>query len=71
MIGLELRHSDGSAAKDLVKKTLAGALGRDLLVLSCGVEGNVIRLLPPATISEGDLDRGLTILESSLVEACA
>ena len=71
MIGLELRHSDGSAAKDLVKKTLAGALRRDLLVLSCGVEGNVIRLLPPVTISEPDLDRGLTILESSLVEACA
>jgi 4-aminobutyrate aminotransferase len=71
MVGLELRHADGSAAKDLVKKTLAAALRRDLLVLSCGVEGNVLRLLPPVTISESDLDRGLSILESSLVEACA
>ncbi|HEY6379671.1 MAG TPA: aminotransferase class III-fold pyridoxal phosphate-dependent enzyme [Candidatus Dormibacteraeota bacterium] len=70
MVGLELRHPDGSAARELVKGTLAAALRRDLLVLSCGVEGNVIRLLPPVTISEADLERGLSILESCLVETC-
>ena len=38
-----------------------------LLLLGCGLHGNVIRLLPPLTIGDDDLKRGLEILEASLL----
>ena len=38
-----------------------------LLLLACGLHGNVIRLLPPLTITDEELTRGLAILEASLV----
>ena len=41
-------------------------LERGLVLLSCGLYGNVIRLLPPLTISSDELDEGLAILEESL-----
>jgi 4-aminobutyrate aminotransferase-like enzyme len=37
-----------------------------LLLLSCGLYGNVIRLLPPLTASDEELERGLDILATSL-----
>ena len=40
-----------------------------LILLSCGTYGNVIRILVPLVISDEDLDRGLEILEESLVAA--
>ena len=40
-----------------------------LLVLTCGTYGNVLRFLPPLVIAEGDLDRGLAILERALLVA--
>ena len=42
------------------------AFERGLLLLSCGLYGNVIRLLPPLTISSDELDEGLAILEDAL-----
>jgi 4-aminobutyrate aminotransferase / (S)-3-amino-2-methylpropionate transaminase / 5-aminovalerate transaminase len=48
------------------KAVLDAAFDRGLIVLSCGLAGNVIRLLPPLTISESELDDGLAILEEAL-----
>ena len=42
---------------------------RGLILLSCGLYGNVVRILVPLVISDDDLDRGLEILEESLVAA--
>lgn len=44
----------------------ARALDGGLLLLSCGVYGETIRLLYPLTISDALLDEGLSILEASL-----
>ncbi len=38
----------------------------DLLVLTCGIDDNVVRLLPPLTIGEDELDRGVDILERAI-----
>ena len=46
-----------------------GGAGAGLILLSCGTLGNVIRILVPLVISDDDLDRGLEILEESLVDA--
>jgi 4-aminobutyrate aminotransferase / (S)-3-amino-2-methylpropionate transaminase / 5-aminovalerate transaminase len=51
---------------ELVAATVAGARERGLLVLSCGLRGEAIRLLPPLTISDEDLAEGLGALEAAL-----
>jgi 4-aminobutyrate aminotransferase/(S)-3-amino-2-methylpropionate transaminase len=48
---------------------VAAAYERGLLLLSCGLDGNVIRLLPPLTIGESDLTEGLALLEAALAAA--
>ena len=54
-------------AADLTKRTTEAARERGLILLSCGLHGNVVRILVPLVIADEDLDRGLEILEESLV----
>ena len=44
---------------------------RGLLLLSCGTYGNVVRLLPPLSITDDELQRGLELLEEAFVDAGA
>jgi 4-aminobutyrate aminotransferase / (S)-3-amino-2-methylpropionate transaminase / 5-aminovalerate transaminase len=57
-------------AAELALATTAGARERGLILLSCGLYGNVVRILVPLVASDDELDRGLDILEESLVDAC-
>jgi 4-aminobutyrate aminotransferase/(S)-3-amino-2-methylpropionate transaminase len=50
---------------DRVKRVVTEAAQRGLVLLSCGVYGNVIRILVPLTASEAVLDEGLAILSAS------
>jgi 4-aminobutyrate aminotransferase/(S)-3-amino-2-methylpropionate transaminase len=73
MLALELvedRKTKEPAAA-LTAATTAGARDRGLVLLSCGIYGNVVRILVPLVISDEDLDRGLEILEEALVDASA
>lgn len=63
MIGVQLR--DTSTAEAVQQ----ACLGEGLLVLTCGPSGEVLRLIPPLTISDADFDHGLDILERALVKA--
>jgi 4-aminobutyrate aminotransferase / (S)-3-amino-2-methylpropionate transaminase / 5-aminovalerate transaminase len=67
MLALELREP----TPDLAKATTSAAFEKGLLLLSCGLDGNVIRLLPPLTASEEELERGLSLLEEALGDAGA
>jgi 4-aminobutyrate aminotransferase len=71
MIGLEFLRADRTPAADVVTAVRKLALQSDLLLLSCGTDENVIRLVPPLTIPEAELSRGLDVLERSLREALA
>jgi 4-aminobutyrate aminotransferase / (S)-3-amino-2-methylpropionate transaminase / 5-aminovalerate transaminase len=51
---------------DRAKAVVDAAFDRGLILLSCGLYGNVIRLLPPLNIAPDELDEGLAILEESL-----
>ena len=42
---------------------------KGLILLSCGVHGNVIRILVPLTVSDTVLAEGLDALEAALVAA--
>jgi 4-aminobutyrate aminotransferase-like enzyme len=58
-------------AAALAAATTAEAFERGLVLLACGLYGNVVRVLVPLVIADDDLDRGLEILEESLVAAGA
>jgi 4-aminobutyrate aminotransferase len=64
MLALELREPTPDAAK----ATTAAAFETGLLLLSCGLYGNVIRLLPPLTATDEELEHGLGLLEEALKE---
>lgn len=56
---------------DLTKRVCAEAIQRGLVLLSCGVYANVIRVLVPLTASDAILDEGLAVLGESLKAAGA
>ena len=68
MLALELVHDRESKrpAPELAKATTTGALDRGLILLSCGLHGNVVRILVPLVASDDELNRGLEILEEAL-----
>jgi 4-aminobutyrate aminotransferase len=65
MLAIELSEHNAAAAKRVVSRAREGGL----ILLSCGLDGNVIRLLPPLSATDDELERGLTILEESLGDA--
>jgi 4-aminobutyrate aminotransferase/(S)-3-amino-2-methylpropionate transaminase len=73
MLALELVADPDSKAPApaVVAGTLERALERGLVLLACGLYGNVIRIIVPLVVSDADLASGLDILEESLVDASA
>jgi 4-aminobutyrate aminotransferase/(S)-3-amino-2-methylpropionate transaminase len=72
MVAMELVKG-GDARRpnpDLTKAVTARAAEAGLVLLSCGVRGNVIRILAPLTISGPHLEEGLDIL-AEVFRACA
>jgi 4-aminobutyrate aminotransferase len=67
MLALELFEQSPDRARAVVD----AAFDRGLLLLSCGLYGNVIRLLPPLTIADEELDEGLAMLEEALATGLA
>ncbi len=56
---------------EFTKKVQSEALKLGLLLLTCGVHGNVIRFLYPLTISDAVMDEALSILSAALKTAAA
>jgi len=73
MIAFDIVKSRGGQEPDAeaTKRVLAAALAEGLVLLSCGVYGNTVRLLMPLTISDALLDEGMAKLEKALVAANA
>ena len=69
MIGVELRHPDWSPAADVVASVRRDCLDRGLLVLACGTQKNVLRLMPPTTLTTDEAERALDALEPALLAA--
>jgi 4-aminobutyrate aminotransferase/(S)-3-amino-2-methylpropionate transaminase len=68
MVAMEL-VKDGDPHQpdaELTKALVKHAAGKGLVLLSCGLYGNVIRLLPPLTASTAVVDEGLSIIVDSL-----
>ena len=59
----------GAPDADMTKKVQAAALKRGLLLLTCGVYGNVMRFLFPLTIEDAVFAEGLDVFDAALAEA--
>lgn len=67
MIAIEFTDpATGKPLPDLTKAIIGQAQQAGLILLSCGVKGNVIRLLPPLTIDNETLEQGLNKLAEVL-----
>ncbi len=69
MIAVELvKSGTGEPDAELTKALTSKAHAQGVLVLSCGTFGNVLRFLPPLTISDELLLEGLDVLAGILAE---
>jgi 4-aminobutyrate aminotransferase/(S)-3-amino-2-methylpropionate transaminase len=73
MVAMELvRNRDPHAPDaDLTKALVQRAAANGLVLLSCGLYANVIRILVPLTASDALINEGLDIVEKSLREVLA
>jgi len=69
MLGLEfVKGASKEPAADEAKQLAAYCLDNGLLILVCGSYGNIVRVLAPFVITDGQLEKGLAILEAGLKE---
>ena len=71
MVAFDIVKARGGSEPDpdATKRVTHAALAEGLVLLSCGVHANTIRILMPLTISEAMLAEGLGKLEKALVTA--
>jgi 4-aminobutyrate aminotransferase/(S)-3-amino-2-methylpropionate transaminase len=72
MIAIEFTDPDsGAPLADITKKLVASSNKAGVILLSCGVKGNVIRFLPPLTIEPELVVKGLAIVKAELLTLLA
>ncbi|WP_183317783.1 4-aminobutyrate--2-oxoglutarate transaminase [Chelatococcus caeni] len=71
MVAFELVKDRTTREPDtaLAGRLVAKAQEKGLILLTCGPDGNIIRLLAPLTIPQEQVSEGLDILEEALAEA--
>ncbi|WP_371373244.1 4-aminobutyrate--2-oxoglutarate transaminase [Sporomusa aerivorans] len=73
MIGIELvkDRQTKEPAKEMTARIVKYCLEQGVMLISAGIFSNVIRLLIPLVVTDEQLDRGLTVLEQSILRAAA
>ena len=69
MVAVEFRTAQDQADADITKRVQAEALKRKLILLTCGVDANVVRFLFPLTTPQPIFDEALGLLRESLLAA--
>jgi len=72
MVAVEFnRPGSDDPDADFTKKVQAEALRRGLILLTCGVNANVVRFLFPLTVTEAVFDEAMSLLREALLAAAA
>lgn len=66
MLGVEFTAADGTADAQTAAAVQQATTEQDLLTLTCGPEGNVVRLIPALTVSEEEITLGLQRFEAAV-----
>jgi 4-aminobutyrate aminotransferase len=69
MVAAEFAAADGTPDADMTRRVQAEALQRKLILLTCGVNANVVRFLFPLTTPQVVFDEALGILRESVLAA--
>jgi len=69
MVAVEFAAADGSPDADFTRRVQAEALKRHLILLTCGVNANVVRFLFPLTTPQPVFDEAMGVLTQSLLAA--
>lgn len=71
MLAVEFVTDFDTATPDatLTKSVIANALERGLILLSCGMHGNAVRIMVPLTASDAIIEEGMSIFEAALADA--
>jgi 4-aminobutyrate aminotransferase len=69
MVAVEFNNAAGEPDADFTKRVQAQALQRKLILLTCGVNANVVRFLFPLTVTQAVFDEAMGILNESLLAA--
>lgn len=66
MIGIEFDDKDGRPSKEIAEKVAERCIEQKLIVLTCGIRGQVIRLIPALNISDSEAEKAMDIVEKSM-----
>jgi 4-aminobutyrate aminotransferase len=69
MVAVEFNDAQGNPDADFTKRVQAEALKRKLILLTCGVNANVVRFLFPLTTMQAVFDEAMGFLTESLLAA--
>lgn len=67
MVGFDILDADGKPDGAAAKRVTTRALDLGLVLLTCGTQGQAIRILVPLTVSDAVLDEGLDLLGQALL----
>jgi len=71
MVGAEFADPAGAPDKALTDRLTRWCADHNLLLLTCGTYGNVIRWIPPLVVTEQQIDEALRIFAAALDQATA
>ncbi|MFP5023157.1 aspartate aminotransferase family protein [Pseudonocardia phyllosphaerae] len=69
MVGIEFVDADGRPDGATAAKVHAAAAAQGLLLLTCGVFGNIVRMIPPLVVTADQIDEGLALWTKALNDA--
>ncbi len=68
MVGVEFSGPERAPAADAAARVQKACLARNLLLLTCGAYGNVIRWIPPLVVTAPQIDEALGIFNEAMAE---
>jgi 4-aminobutyrate aminotransferase len=67
MVGIEFAEGARLAPRpDLAQALLASAMAQNLLLLSCGTRGQVVRVIPPLVTTDDEIERAIALIGDGL-----
>ena len=69
MVGIEFVDGAGNPDGATAARVHAAAAAQGLLLLTCGVSGNVVRMIPPLVVTGEQVDEGLALWTKALNDA--
>jgi len=66
MVASEFSRPDGQPWPEMAGAVAKAAYERDLMLLTCGTFGNVIRWIPPLVVDQAQIQEALTIFADAV-----